>query len=180
MSAMRILLLALISWCGIATAAAPVVVKDPAKTGLDGERLARIPERMKSFVDRGTMAGVVTLVARHGSIAALDSVGFTDLETKQPLQTDAIFQLHSMTKPVVAIAALMLSEEGRLTINDPVEKYLPEFRGMWVIEKQDENSRTLRRPSRPITIRDLMTHTSGLPLNPPVGIGELHGALHKS
>jgi len=180
MSAMRILLLALISYCGFATAAAPVVVKDPAKTGLDGERLARIPERMKSFVDRGTMAGVVTLVARHGSIAALDSVGFTDLETKQSLQTDAIFQLHSMTKPVVAIAALMLSEEGRLAINDPVEKYLPEFRGMWVIDKQDESSRTLRRPSRPITIRDLMTHTSGLPLNPPAGIGELHGALHKT
>jgi CubicO group peptidase (beta-lactamase class C family) len=164
----------------VAVAAAPVVVKDSTKTGLDGDRLSRIPERMKSFVDRGTLAGVVTLVARHGSIAALDSVGFTDLETKQALQTDAIFQIHSMTKPVVAIAAMILSEEGRIAVNDPVEKYLPEFRSMWVIDKQDERTRSLRRPSRPITVRDLMTHTSGLPLNPPPGIGELHRALHKT
>lgn len=164
----------------LASVAAPPVVKDSAKAGLDAQRLARIPERMKAFVDQGTVAGVVTLVARHGVIAALDSVGYTDLETKQPLQTDAIFQIHSMTKPVVAVAAMMLAEEGKLAVNDPVEKHLPEFRSMWVVDKQDERTRSLKRPSRPITLRDLMTHTSGLPLNPPPGIGELHGALHKT
>jgi CubicO group peptidase (beta-lactamase class C family) len=172
-----------VCWTLLASAVlcAPVaVVKDGAKTGLDPARLARIPERMKSFVDRGTVAGVVTLVARHGHVAALDAVGYTDIESKQPLQTDAIFQIHSMTKPVVAIAAMMLAEEGRLTITDPVEKYLPEFRGMWVVDKKGDQTMSLRRPSRLITLRDLMTHTSGLPTNPPPGIGELHGALHKT
>lgn len=155
-------------------------VRESAK-GLDAKRLARIPERMKFFVDKGAIAGSVTLVARHGQIGALDAVGYTDIETKQPLRTDAIFQLHSMTKPVVAIAAMMLMEEGKLTLNDPVEKHLPEFRSMWVIDSQEgDKSRKLVRPARLITIRDLMTHTSGMALNPPPGIGELHGALHKS
>ncbi len=130
---------------------------------------------MKAFVDRGTIAGAVTLVARHGKVAALDAAGYTDIETKKPLKTDAIFQLHSMTKPVVAMAAMMLMEEGKLSLNDPVEKHLPEFRGQRMLIGE-----MLRKPSRPITIRDLMTHTSGLPTNPPPGIGELHGALHKT
>ncbi|MEJ7606601.1 MAG: serine hydrolase domain-containing protein [Bryobacteraceae bacterium] len=163
-----------------AQSAGPAVIRDVAK-GLDAKRLASIPERMKFFVDKGTMAGSVTLVSRHGQIAALDAVGYTDIESKQQLRTDAIFQLHSMTKPVVAMAAMILMEEGKLSIHDPVEKHLPEFRGMWVIESQDgEASRKLTRPARPITIRDLMTHTSGMSLNPPPGIGELHGALHKT
>jgi CubicO group peptidase (beta-lactamase class C family) len=86
-----------------------------------------------------------------------------------------------MTKPVVGIAAMMLVEEGRLVLADPVEKYLPEFRGMWMMESEDgDKTRTLRRPSRPITVRDLMTHTSGMMQNPPPGIGELHAAPHKT
>ena len=146
-----------------------------AQSGLDPARLTRIPARMKSFAEAGTMAGTVTLVARHGKIAALDAVGYTDIESKQAMRTDAIFQLHSMTKPVVAIAAMMLAEEGKLSIMDPVEKHLPEFRGLRVLA-----GTTLRRPARLITIRDLMTHTSGMATNPPPGIGELHGALHKT
>jgi CubicO group peptidase (beta-lactamase class C family) len=139
-----------------------VVTTDPAQTGLDPARLARIPARMKQFVDAGQAAGIVTLVARHGHIAALDAVGYTDFDTRQPMQVDNIFQIHSMTKPVVCLAALLLAEEGKLALGDLVSAHLPEFRG-----------------GAPITIRHLMTHTSGLPLNPPPGIGELHGALHK-
>lgn len=152
--------------------AAPPVVKDAAKTGLDPARLAAIPVRMKDFVDRGTAAGVVTLVARHGQIAALDAVGYTDIESRQPMRTDNIFQIHSMTKPVVCVALMILMEEGKLALTDPVEKHLPEFRGIQVRGKG--------KPSRLITVSDLMTHTSGMMLNPPPGIGELHGALHKS
>jgi CubicO group peptidase (beta-lactamase class C family) len=161
--------------------AAPPIVTDPGKAGLDTERLARIPVRMKAFADQGTIAGSVTLVARHGVVAALDAAGYTDLDRKSAMKTDAIFQIHSMTKPVVAIAAMTLVEEGRLSLNDPVEKYLPEFRGMWMIESHDgDKTRTLKKPSRLITVRDLLTHTSGMSLNPPPGIGELHGALHKT
>ncbi len=146
-----------------------------AQTGLDSARLSRIPVRMKEFVDAGTMAGSVTLVARHGKVAALHATGYTDIETKQPIKTDAIFQLHSMTKPIVAMAAMMLAEEGKLALNDPVEKHLPEFRGQRLLVGD-----TLKKAARRITVRDLMMHTSGLPLNPPAGIGELHGALHKT
>jgi CubicO group peptidase (beta-lactamase class C family) len=161
-------------------AAAPPVITNPAKSGLDPAVLARIPVRMKQFVDQGKAAGMVTLVARNGSVAALDAVGYTDLETRQPMKTDNIFQIHSMTKPIVAIATMMLMEQGMLTLNDPVEKYLPEFRGQWVVDSKTKDSMTVRRPARPVTIRDLMTHTSGMSTNPPTGIQELHGALNKT
>ena len=100
------------------------IANDAAQAGLDPNRLAQIPARMQQFVDKGTAAGIVTLVARHGQVAALDAVGYTDLETKQPMKVDNIFQIHSMTKPIVAIAAMMLAEEGKLQVGDPVEKYL--------------------------------------------------------
>jgi CubicO group peptidase (beta-lactamase class C family) len=160
--------------------AEPPVVKDAVKTGLDPARLAMIPRRMEEFIDQGTAAGIVTLVARNGHVAALDAVGFTDIETRQAMRTDNIFQIHSMTKPVVCAALLMLMEEGRLSLNDAVETHLPEFRGLRVIAGKEGGSLILKRPSRLVTVRDLMTHTSGMSLNPPAGIGELHGALHKS
>ena len=178
--------IALIPLLAFSLLAGPAVVSDPSQTGLDSDVLARIPSRMKEFTDQGTVAGVVTLVARHGKVAALDAVGSTDIETKQDLRTDAIFQIHSMTKPVVAMGIMMLMEQGKLTIIDPVEQHLPEFRGMWVIADKkgkrgsDSERLTLKRPLRPISIRDLLTHTSGMPLNPAPGIGELHGALHKT
>jgi CubicO group peptidase (beta-lactamase class C family) len=160
--------------------ASPAIVKAPAETGPDPARLAQIPARMQQFVDKGAAAGIVTLVARHGQVAALDAVGYTDLETKQPMKADSIFQIHSMTKPVVAIAAMMLAEEGKLQLGDPVENYLPEFRGQWVAESKSAEAMLLRRPSRPVTLHDLMTHTSGMSTNPPEAIKELHGALHKT
>src|SRR3954449_11815616 len=83
---------------------------DAAKSGMDPARLALIPKRMKSFVDKGTMAGSVTLVARHGQVVSLEAVGYTDIETKQAIHTDAIFQIHSMTKPIVTVGAMMLVE----------------------------------------------------------------------
>ncbi|MDX1979126.1 MAG: serine hydrolase domain-containing protein [Bryobacteraceae bacterium] len=156
-------------------AGAPPIVKDNGKTGLDAERLARIPARMKSFVDAGKGPGIVTLVARNGHVAAVDAVGYFDAESKKAMPADAIFQIHSMTKPVVCLAVMMLMEEGKLALTDAVEKHLPEFRGQMLME-----GGALRKPARPATIRDLMTHTSGMMLNPPPGIEELHGALHKS
>ncbi|MBL8179812.1 MAG: beta-lactamase family protein [Bryobacterales bacterium] len=152
--------------------AAPPVVKDAAKAGLDAKRLALIPARMKEFVDSGKVAGVVTLVARRGQIAALDATGYTDLESRQAMGTGNIFQLHSMTKPIVSTALTMLVEEGRLALTDAVEKHLPEFRGLRL--------KGGGKPARAVMVRDLMTHTSGIMGKPPAGIGELHGALHKS
>ncbi len=158
-------------------AASPV--DNPAKAGMDAARLAKIPARMQSFVDSGDLAGVVTLVARHGQVASLEAVGYLDREAKKPIKTDSIFDLRSMTKPVVCLGAVILMEEGLLSLTDPVEKHLPEFRGQRLITSRDGETMTLAKPSRPIVIRDLMTHTSGMPLDPPDGLRELHVQLHK-
>jgi CubicO group peptidase (beta-lactamase class C family) len=138
------------------------------ETGFDPDRLARIPARMQTFIDRGEVAGIVTLIARHGQIAQVHATGFQDLEGRKPMRADSIFQIMSMTKPFTAVGIMMLAEEGKLAIGDPVEKYLPEFRGQMMIESRTGEKLKLRKPARPITIRDLMTHTSGLPQVPPV------------
>jgi CubicO group peptidase (beta-lactamase class C family) len=152
-----------------------------AKAGMDPERLARIPVRMKAFVDQGTVAGVVTLVARHGVVASQEAVGYQELESKKPMKTDSIFQIMSMTKPVVAIAIMMLVEEGKVAVSDPVERHLPEFRGLWMnMTKPGEKERRQIRPPRAITLRDLLTHTSGMIASLPEGISELYTKMHLS
>src|SRR5260370_22309665 len=113
-------------------------------TGMNPERLARIPARMQAFVDKGTAAGFVTLVARHGQLASLSAVGYQDRETKTPMSTDTIFQIMSMSKPVTGVGIMILVDEGLIALSDPVEKHLPEYRGQTVIGGQ--------KPSRPITI----------------------------
>ena len=152
-----------------------------AKAGMDPERLARIPARMKAFVERGSIAGAVTLVARHGSIASIEAVGYLDLEGKKPMRTDSIFQIMSMTKPVTAVALMMLVEEGKVVLSEPVETYLPEFRGLWVNEAgATAKERRQVRPDRPITLRDLLTHTSGMASSAPPGAGDVISAMHLS
>ncbi len=137
---------------------------DISKAGMDPQRLARIPARMKEFVGRGDIAGAVTLVARDGVVVSLEAVGYLDLETKTPMRTDSIFQIRSMTKSITAVGIMILLEEGRLLLTDPVEKYLPEFRDQLVVDKREaEKVLTTKKPSRPITIMDLLTHTSGMP-----------------
>jgi len=133
------------------------------QAGMDPQRLSRIPARMKQFVETGRIAGAVMLVARHGIVVCLEAVGYQELETQTPMPTDAIFQIRSMTKPVTAVAIMILVEEGRLLLRDPVEKHLPKFRGQMVIESRDgDRVLSSKPPSRPITIRDLLTHTSGM------------------
>ncbi|MCC7153388.1 MAG: beta-lactamase family protein [Bryobacterales bacterium] len=163
----------------LAAAALCLPAADPAKAGLDAGRLRQIETRMKSYVDGGTASGIVTLVQRNGVLAALDAAGFQDSETKRPMRADTIFQVMSMTKPVTGVAVMMLAEEGKLRLSDPVEKILPEFRGQMVIESKTETTRTLKKLSRPITIRDLMTHTSGMPEMPPEGAGDYFAVLSR-
>jgi CubicO group peptidase (beta-lactamase class C family) len=138
---------------------------DPAAAGMNLARLARIPARMKEFVDAGKTAGVVTLVARHGHVARLDAVGYQDLETKTPMRTDTIFRIASMTKPITCAGLMTLVDEGRVSLIDPVEKYLPEFKGLKVNPCGTRAGYTCEpvTPSRPVNLIDLMAHTSGLP-----------------
>lgn len=153
-------------------------IGEASKAGLDPGRLAQISARMKEYVDRGELAGVVTLVSRHGVTGALDAHGWADAANRKPMKTDSIFQIMSMTKPVCGTAIMMLVEEGRLALTDPVEKHLPEFRGQKMVLSRDKDTVILGKPSRPITVRDLMTHTSGLPGAPPPGISELYTKMH--
>jgi CubicO group peptidase (beta-lactamase class C family) len=137
---------------------------DPAGAGMDAARLARIPARMKEFVDEGKAAGIVTLVARHGRIAGLEAVGWQEIETKKPMRVDSIFRIASLTKPVTCAGIMVLVDEGRISLLDPVENYLPEFKGQKanVCAGVKYNCAT-STPARPINVMDLMTHTSGLP-----------------
>ncbi|MBI5394825.1 MAG: beta-lactamase family protein [Verrucomicrobia bacterium] len=148
--------------CLLLVASATAAPPNPAALGMDAAKLKEIPKGMQKFVEDGTIAGAVTLVARGGGIACLDAVGFSDLATKKPMRVDDLFWIASMTKPVTATAVMMLQDEGKLSVEDPVEKYLPEFKDQWMIAERGKDSLTLKRPARPITLRDLLTHTSGL------------------
>ena len=123
--------------------------------------IAKIPERMRHFVDDKTVAGVVTLVARGKDIAEFDAVGMADVEANRPMRKDTIFQIMSMTKPVTAIGIMMLAEEGKLAVRDPVELYLPEFKNLRVTVNTTPDTARLSIPEHAITIRDLLTHTAG-------------------
>jgi CubicO group peptidase (beta-lactamase class C family) len=173
-SAVRFLPVLLI---GLATLHAAPPAVNSGKAGMDPDLLARVPVRMKAFVEKGTVPGTVTLVQRHGALASLEAVGYQDLESKQPMKPDTIFRIASMTKPFTAVGIMILMEEGRISLGDAVEKYLPDFKNMWVIEsregdKNGDTRRTLRRPSRPVTLRDLLTHTSGMYGMPPETLDE--------
>lgn len=140
----------------------PEAVAQKAPPAFDAERLARIPERMKSFVDKGRAAGMVTLLAHRGKVVQLSAIGVQDLETHKPMKEDTIFQIASMTKPITCIGVMILAEDGLLAITDPVEKFLPGFAKLQIREKAEGEIEEIRKPKRKITIRDLMTHTSGM------------------
>jgi CubicO group peptidase (beta-lactamase class C family) len=139
---------------------------DPAAAGMDPALLARIPAKMKTYVDEGRAAGFVTIVVRHGHVASLDAVGYQDREAKVPMRTDTIFRIASMTKSFTATGVMILVDEGRINLLDPVEQYLPEFKGIKVNPCGDSQTSQGCDPvnaTRPITVLDLLTHTSGLP-----------------
>src|SRR5207248_8237896 len=131
---------------------------DPGAAGMNPARLAWIPARMKEFVAAGKTAGVVTLVARHGHVASLEAVGYQDLENKTPMRADTIFRLASVTKPVTCAGIMILVDEGRLSLIDSAEKYLPEFKGLKLnpCGSRGRYNSALVTPSRPVNILDLM------------------------
>ena len=139
----------------------------PTGAGFEAAKLTALPKRLQSFIDDNTISGAVTLVARHGQIASLEAVGLSDIANKKPMRTDTLFWIASMTKPMTATAVLMLQDEGKLSVEDSVEKYLPEFKNQWLVQDKSSNALALIHPARPVTLRDLLTHTSGLGDVPP-------------
>jgi len=126
------------------------------------DKFAAVPQKLQSFVTNGEIAGAVSLVATRDAVLHLAAVGRSDLASGRKLKTDDIFWIASMSKPVTAVAVAMLADEGKLSFDDPVGKYLPEFGDMWVAGEQTEQQRLLVKAARPVTLRDLLTHTSGL------------------
>jgi CubicO group peptidase (beta-lactamase class C family) len=137
------------------------VIEPPESVGCRAERLARIKPVMQSYVDKKGYAGLSTMLARRGRVVHFEQVGWQERENRTPLSADTIFRIYSMTKPVVCTAFMTLYEEGRFQLFDPVSKYLPAF-GKLRILKGTTISDTQFDLLRPITIRDLLTHTAGL------------------
>jgi CubicO group peptidase (beta-lactamase class C family) len=148
----------------------------PEDVGLSSERLQRINGVVQTYIDSNQISGAVTMVSRKGRVAHFEAHGLMDLEAKAPMRKDAIFRIASMTKPVTGVAILMLMEEGKLRLTDPVSRFIPQFKNMKVAMAkplppvpQGVSRQPPREPEiytvpvdREITIRDLMTHTSGL------------------
>jgi len=129
--------------------------------GLSTERLTRLHSFMRAATDERGYLGAVTLIARNGRIVDWQAYGSRDLARRTPMAKDSIFRIRSMTKPIASVAVLTLMEEGRLALEDPVARYLPEFANTKVFAGGTADAPTLRAPKRPITIRHLLTHTAG-------------------
>lgn len=130
--------------------------------GMASARLARINPRLQGYVDRGQAAGFVTLVARDGQVAHLETCGFRDAEAQLPAQIDTIFRIYSMTKPVTSVALMMLYERGAFQLHDPVSRYIPAFGKTRVLEAMGFLGKELVEQNPPMTIHHLLTHTAGL------------------
>jgi CubicO group peptidase (beta-lactamase class C family) len=152
-------------------AAASIQTAKPEDLGLSTERLQRIHQTIQRHIEGSDISGAVTLVARKGRIAHFEAQGAMDLDSKKPMPKDAIFRIASMSKPVTGVAIMMLMEEGKIRLTDPVSKFIPEFKGMKVAVIQTTNlppGPAAEPPfytvpaDREITIRDLLTHVSGL------------------
>jgi CubicO group peptidase (beta-lactamase class C family) len=149
---------------GAAFAEDPLPRAKPEEVGMSSERLARIGATLKADIEAGRIPGAVVAIARHGKLVMFDAYGWRDKAAGAPMTTDTIFNIASMTKPMTTVGALMLYEQGKLLIDDPLSKYFPKFAAMRVAARDGANEPTADTvpANRPITIQDLMRHTSGL------------------
>lgn len=160
-NAAAVQLLALCMACALNAQSFPPV--RPEDVGMSTPRLTRLRDAMRAVVDSSEFAGITILVIRDGKVVALDTVGYQDVALRLPMRGDAIFRIASMTKAVTSAGVLMLLEDGKMVLSDPVSRYLPEFREMKVAVP-DSSTKTGARlvpANRPITIHDLLTHTAG-------------------
>ncbi|MXY25292.1 MAG: beta-lactamase family protein [Acidobacteria bacterium] len=134
----------------------------PEEVGMSSERLDRLSLAIEEYVDEGRLAGAVAIVVRRGKIAYLEAIGHRDVDAQAPMPADAIFRIASQTKALASIGVMMLQEEGKLLITDPVGKYLPAFAETRVLETDDSGGHEIVAARRPINIRDLLTHTAGI------------------
>ena len=144
----------------------------PDSVGMSSERLKRLDTAFQKIIDDKELPGVTVTIARKGKLVYQKSFGFQDREKATPMSNDSIFRIYSMTKPIVSVAAMMLVEEGKLNLAEPISKYIPEFKEMKVgIDSVDANGNatfTTVPAKRQITVQDLLRHTSGLTYGAPL------------
>ncbi len=150
----------------------------PEAVGLSPERLGRIATVVQQSIDEKRIAGAVSLVLRHGQVAWFDARGLADREAGKPMPKDAIFRICSMSKPITSVAVMMLYEEGKFLLEDPISKYLPEFSNPKVLVKPLNGLPYTIPASREIQIRDLLRHTSGLTYNWNADLGQMYSDAH--
>ena len=134
----------------------PVAV--PEETGLSAERLQRIAPVLQKYVDEKQVSGFLTAVARHGKVVHFETIGFRDVENNKPVESDTIFRIYSMSKPITSVAVMMLYEEGHFQLNTPVSRFIPEFKQMQVYNEEQTEIVDVKEP---ITVKHLLMHTAG-------------------
>jgi CubicO group peptidase (beta-lactamase class C family) len=159
--------------------AASLTISRPEEAGLSAERLKRIRSVVQSHIDAKDFAGAVTLVARKGKVVHFEAQGTTDLESGKPMRTDTLFRMASMTKPITAVAVLMLMEEGKLVLSDPVSKFIPEFKNpkvaMWNLPNDPRGAGVrIVSADREVTLQHILTHTAGLAVSTEGPAGEFY------
>jgi len=161
-------ILCAVALCAVSPVLAESQLKpaQPETVGISPERLQRLTETFEAEVNKGAIPGAVIMVARKGKIAYVKAFGFQDREKQVPMTTDSIFRIASMSKPFTSVAVMMLVEQGKIMLTDPVSAYLPQLKGLQVgVEKPDANGKpelTLEPARNEATIQDLLRHTSGL------------------
>ena len=150
---------------------ASLALSKPEDAGFSNERLKRIAPVIQSHIDAKDFSGAVTLVYRKGKVVHFEARGNQDFDSQKPMRTDTLFRMASMTKPITAVAVLMLMEEGKLVLNDPVSKYIPEFKNprvaMWNLPNDPRGAGVhLVSADREITLQHILTHTAGLTVAP--------------
>ncbi|MGH6886798.1 MAG: serine hydrolase domain-containing protein, partial [Geminicoccales bacterium] len=158
--------LVVLALAGCASQPALQTAISPEEVGFSSQRLKELSAAFLAKVDAGEYPGMVVLVARDNKIAWFDAIGYRDREAKAPMTKDALFRIASMTKPITSLSIMMLAEEGKLKIEDPLSRYLPEFRGVMVgVEKTDDAAKpqlVTEAANREITLLDMLRHTSGI------------------
>jgi CubicO group peptidase (beta-lactamase class C family) len=166
-----LIVMAVVAIFGLQLVAGTIPVGKPEEVGLSSERLKRIGEAVQRHIDAGNVSGAVTLVARKGRIAHFEARGMMDLESKKPMPKDGLFRLASMSKPITGVAVMMLVEEGKVRLADPVSRFIPEFKALDKVAVAKPGAKPaeggevpfdLVAATRPITVADLLKHGSGL------------------
>ena len=134
----------------------------PEDVGLSSSRLARVGAHLARYIEAGKLAGALPLVARRGQVAYCEPLGHLEIERRRPMTRDAIFRIYSMTKPIVSVGLMMLYEQGKLQLDDPVHRFIPAWKNLQVFVSGNHPNFATAPVARPMTVRDLLSHTSGL------------------